>query len=207
MGTMSNNQDRRQGGSDDHRRGGERQRDLVGREKGIIEGSGEVIGWNESVNRLIDASPRFKGAVRAAYSRFCLPVPDSTMAPEHLLAALQYFLQIIVENLDERAGKVFLRPVTQEDIDAISLHDETLAGQQGQLINFSIFDMYARHLLKRVALDRGKRLGLFMLGGLVVVHMTKSLVRKIPIVGAFVNALVPTIIAGPAVGIAGAVYL
>ncbi|KAG6544234.1 hypothetical protein Mapa_014337 [Marchantia paleacea] len=50
-----------------------------------------------------------------------------------------------------------------------------------------------------------------MLGGVIVVHMAKSIVKRIPFIGppvsAFVNALVPTNLVGLAVGVAGAMYL
>ncbi|KAG6553243.1 hypothetical protein Mapa_004977 [Marchantia paleacea] len=185
--------------------------DSMGTEKGLAEGSGSVSSWNESVDRLLDASPRYTSAVRAAYSRFCLPTPESAIPPALLLSALQYFLQKIIEDLDAKAGKLCLRPVTQDDVDTIMASDETLAQKQGQLFDFGTFDLCARCLLKHVALDRGKRLGLFMLGGVIVVHMAKSTVKRIPFIGppvsAFVNALVPTTLVGPAVGVAGAMYL
>ncbi|KAL3693876.1 hypothetical protein R1sor_007527 [Riccia sorocarpa] len=183
----------------------------MGTDRGLAGGSGSISNWKESVDHLLDTSPIYTSAVRAAYSRFCLPTPESAIPPALLLSALQYFLQVIVEGLDAKAGKVCLRPVTQEDVDTVMRHDETLAEKEGQLIDFATFDLCARSLLKRVALDRGKRLGLFMLGGIIAVHMAKSTVRKIPFIGppisALVNALVPTTIVGPVVGVAGAMYL
>lgn len=111
--------------------------------------------------------------------------------------------------MDPKAGKLCLRPVTQEDIDAALKLEESSVLERP--INVGQFDRIARNILKRVALDRGKRLGLFMLGGILVVHMSKGVVKKIPLIGpsigAVVNLLVPTIVAGPAVGVAGAMYL
>ncbi|KAL2634272.1 hypothetical protein R1flu_005751 [Riccia fluitans] len=185
--------------------------DSMGSDKGLAEGSGSISNLKESVDHLLASSPIYTSAVRAAYSRFCLPTPESAIPPALLLSALQYFLQKIVEGVDVKAGKLCLRPVTQEDVDTVMRHDETLAEKEGQLIDYATFDLYARSLLKRVALDRGKRLGLFMLGGVIVVHMAKSTVRKIPFIGppigALMNALVPTTIMGPVVGVAGAMYL
>jgi len=79
------------------------------------------------------------------------------------------------------------------------------------LLTAQQFELFAREVLKRVALDRGKRLGLFMIGGIFAVHMAKSAVKNIPIlggpIGAFANVLIPTTLLGPAVGVAGALYL
>lgn len=103
-----------------------------------------------------------------------------------------------------------LRPLTQDDVDS-AVHSDSSLSLDVELIGAQQFERFAREVIKRVALDRGKRLGLFMIGGILVVHMTKNAVKRIPLlgapIGAFVNVLVPTTLLGPAVGVAGALYL
>ena len=102
-----------------------------------------------------------------------------------------------------------LRPVTQEDIQGAVACNSSLS--LDQLFTYQKFELFARETLKRVALSQGKRLGLFMIGGIVAVHMAKSAVKKIPIIGgpigAIAGVLMPTTLLGPAVGVAGALYL
>jgi hypothetical protein len=88
------NRENRHGGGEEQRRNSERYKDLVGNGNGIIEGSGTVSGLNENINRLMDTSPRFQAALRAAYSRFCTPSPHSAIPPEHLLSSLQFLVQV-----------------------------------------------------------------------------------------------------------------
>lgn len=168
-----------------------------------------MVGWADSVDRLLDSSPGFVTALRAAFIRFQTPPPHAAIPTPSLLPALQFFIQRITDELDPRAGKLILRPVTREDLDALAQKDPMIDIETP--VNVEKFDEIARKMLKRVAVDRGKRLGLFVLGGIVVVHIVKGVSKRIPFVGpaigAVVNILVPTSIAGPAVGIAGALYM
>lgn len=118
-------------------------------------------------------------------------------------------VQRLCDDLDAKAGKLVLRPITQEDVrGAVSCNP---ALSLDPLLTYQKFERIARETLKRVALSQGKRLGLFMIGGIVAVHMAKNAVKKIPIIGGPIGAvtgvLVPTTLLGPAVGIAGALYL
>lgn len=117
--------------------------------------------------------------------------------------------QRLCDDLDAKCGKLVLRPITQEDIQGSMRSNPSLTLQP--LLTAQQFESFARETLKRVALDRGKRLGLFMIGGIFAVHMAKGAVKKIPILGgplgAFANVLLPTTLLGPAVGVAGALYL
>lgn len=132
------------------------------------------------------------------------PTTSSSVITFHFLD-----VQRLTDDLDPKAGKLVLRPVTQEDINSAVRGDSSLSLHP--LLTFHHFERFARETLKRVALDRGKRLGLFMIGGILVVHMAKGAVKKIPLLGgpisAFTNVLVPTTLVGPAVGVAGALYL
>lgn len=118
--------------------------------------------------------------------------------------------QRIMEKLDAKAGKLVLRTVTQDDINTVVQADPVLSLDH-QTLDYEQFERFARETLKHIALDRGKRLGLFMIGGMLVVHMTKNAVKRIPLLGAplgaFINVMVPTTLVGPAVGVAGAMYL
>lgn len=163
----------------------------------------------ESVDRLLDESHRFKSAVRAAFEQFQMPRPAKELPVNQLLPALQFFVQRLCDDLDAKCGKLVLRPITQEDIQGSMRSNPSLTLQP--LLTAQQFESFARETLKRVALDRGKRLGLFMIGGIFAVHMAKGAVKKIPILGgplgAFANVLLPTTLLGPAVGVAGALYL
>jgi hypothetical protein len=163
----------------------------------------------ESVDRLLDESHRFKSAVRAAFEQFQLARPANELPLNQLLPALQFFIHRLCDGLDPKCGKLVLRPIAQEDIQGAMRTNTSLTLQP--VLTIQQFEGFAREVLKRVALDRGKRLGLFMIGGIFAVHMAKGAVKNIPILGgpiaAFANALIPTTLLGPAVGIAGALYL
>jgi hypothetical protein len=124
----------------------------------------------------------------------------------HIFDVLQ--LQKITDELDAKVGKLCLRPITQDDIDAVLQSDRTINIERP--INIKCFDEIARKVLKRVALERGKRLGFFIVGGILVVHLLKGTVRKIPFigptVGTVVNMFMPTTVFGAAAGIAGAMH-
>lgn len=166
-------------------------------------------GVGEGVDRLLDESHRFKSAVRAAFEQFQLPRPADELPLTQLLPALQFFVQRLCDDLDAKAGKLVLRPITQEDVRGAVSCNPSLS--LDPLLTYQKFERIARETLKRVALSQGKRLGLFMIGGIVAVHMAKNAVKKIPIIGGPIGAvtgvLVPTTLLGPAVGIAGALYL
>lgn len=163
----------------------------------------------ENVDRLLDESHRFKSAVSAAFEVFQLPRPAKELPRNQLLPALQFFIHRLCDGLDPKCGKLVLRPITQEDIHGSMRSNSSLT--LPPLLTAQQFELFAREVLKRVALDRGKRLGLFMIGGIFAVHMAKGAVKNIPIlggpIGAFANVLIPTTLLGPAVGIAGALYL
>lgn len=51
-------------------------------------------GFAEAVDRVLDESHRFKGAVQAAFEQFQLPRPACELPVSQLLPALQYFVQV-----------------------------------------------------------------------------------------------------------------
>lgn len=51
-------------------------------------------GFAEAVDRVLDESHRFKGAVQAAFEQFQLPGPSCELPVSQLLPALQYFVQV-----------------------------------------------------------------------------------------------------------------
>lgn len=169
----------------------------------------DIRSWVERIDELLDASPRYVTALRSAFVRFQTPPPNAILPTAHLLLALQFLVQKIKDELDAKVGKLCLRPITQDDIDAVLQSDPTINIERP--INIKRFDEMARKVLKRVALERGKRLGFFILGGILVVHLLKGTVRKIPvvgpIVGTVVNMFIPTTVIGAAAGIAGAMHM
>lgn len=191
----------------DRRAGGDGSASSKRKKEGDEEAQGGTVGWADSVDRLLDASPGFVTALRAAFIRFEDP-KTSTIPATSLLPALQLLLQRATEELDPRAGKLFFRSVTKEDLDTLAQQDPGL--DIDQPADIETFGIIAKKVLKRVLVDRGKRLGLFMIGGIFVVHVVKGVVKRLPFlgpaVGVFLNNLVPTMLVGPAVGVAGALY-
>nr|ADE76109.1 unknown [Picea sitchensis] len=177
-------------------------------EEGRNNNKGEIPSWVERVDKLLDVSPRYVTALRSAFIRFQTPPPNAILPRAHLLLALQFLVQKITDELDAKVGKLCLRPITQDDIDAVLQSDRTINIERP--INIKCFDEIARKVLKRVALERGKRLGFFIVGGILVVHLLKGTVRKIPFigptVGTVVNMFMPTTVFGAAAGIAGAMH-
>ncbi|CAI5505928.1 unnamed protein product [Closterium sp. Naga37s-1] len=73
--------------------------------------------------------------------------------------------QRISAELDPRAGRVCLRVPTPRDLDfALSRHP---ALAQLPILSFAEFERVTRCVLKRVAADRGRRLLLFVTGGVI----------------------------------------
>lgn len=188
---------------------------VVGDQTGLMgeearnNNKGETPSWAERVDKLLDATPRYVTALRSAFVRFQTPPPNAILPTAHLLLALQFLVQKIKDELDAKVGKLCLRPITQDDIDAVLQSDRTINIERP--INIERFDEIARKVLKRVALERGKRLGFFIVGGILVVHLLKGTVTKIPIigptVGTVVNLFIPTTVLGAAAGIAGAMHM
>ncbi|GLJ18410.1 hypothetical protein SUGI_0326140 [Cryptomeria japonica] len=175
---------------------------------GLSKQGGGIPDWVERLDKILNVSPRYFSALKSAFVRF-QSNHDAHLPPARLLLASQFLVERIAKELDTKTGKLCLRPVSQDDIDALLQSDPTLNIEQP--IDIQQFDEIARKLLKRIALDRGKRLGLFMLGGIMVVHLLKGTVHKIPFigppVGIIINVFLPTTVVGPAVGIAGAMHL
>lgn len=170
------------------------------------EGGGAKVGWADNVDRLLDASPGFVTALRAAFIRYEDP-KTASIPPSSLLPALQLFFERSLEELDPRAGKLLYRPVTRDDLDALAVEDPGLGIDQPA--DIEEFGAIAKKVAKRVLVDRGKRLGLFVIGGVVVVHVVKGIAKQLPFLGPAVGvflSLVPTILVGPVVGVAGALY-
>eukprot|EP00250_Pteridium_aquilinum_P004832 c15028_g1_i1 orf=158-754(+) len=189
--------------------GGERSKAKKGgrRDEEAQEGeSAAKVGWADNVDRLLDASPGFVTALRAAFIRFEDP-KSASIPPSSLLPALQLFFQRALEELDPRAGKLFFRPVTRDDLDAVAEEDPSL--DIDQPADIEDFGAIAKKIARRVFVDRGKRLGLFVIGGVVVVHVVKGIAKQLPFLGPAVGVflgLVPTMLVGPAVGAAAALY-
>ncbi|GBG91772.1 hypothetical protein CBR_g53662 [Chara braunii] len=125
-----------------------------------------------------------------------------------LLGALQLVFQKLGQELDPKCERMCLRPPTQEDVDAIVRRDNSFATKRS--LTEEQFAHFVREVLKRIAIERGKRVGLFVVGGIAVVQVAKGVLKRVPIfgppVGLFVSILCPTSIVGPALGVAGAVY-
>ncbi|CAI5986668.1 unnamed protein product [Closterium sp. NIES-64] len=166
------------------------------------------------VDERLDDLEVYQRAVAATFSERSKPPSDGVDAAPgiqqaQLLDACKAVLQRVSAELDPRAGRVCLRVPTPRDLDfALSRHP---ALAQLPMLSFAEFERVTRCVLKRVAADRGRRLLLFVTGGVIAVQMAKGTIRKVPLVGGLVAALVsivfPTSVVGPALGVAGALYV
>ncbi|KAH7286294.1 hypothetical protein KP509_33G067800 [Ceratopteris richardii] len=164
------------------------------------------VGWADNVDRLLEASPVFVTALRAAFIRYQDP-KSATIPPTSLLPALQLFFQRVTEDMNPTASKLFYRQVTRDDLEAISLEDPSLGIEQP--VDIQEFGTITKKVGTRVLVERGKRLGLFVVGGIMAVHVVKGITKRLPIVGPaadIILSIVPTFLVGPAVGVAGALY-
>lgn len=142
--------------------------------------------------------------------------PASLPAVEYaqLLEAARSLLKMLGEAMDERLSRVCLRAPTKRDVEYVLFSDPELRLEEvakGKALDFKDFERFQRGMVKRVAVDRGRRLLLFVAGGVFAVHMVKRTIRKVPLVGppvvALVSLVLPTSMLGPAVGVAGALYI
>ena len=100
-----------------------------------------------------------------------------------------------------------MRPVTREDLDILAQENDDL--DIDKPTDIETFGIIAKKLLKHILVHRGKRLGFFVVGGVVAVHVVKGVVRKLPFLGPAAGiflGLLPSIIVGPVVGITAALY-
>lgn len=76
----------------------------------------------------------------------------------------------------------------------------------GSALDFDAYDELARAVFRRIALDRGRRLLTGVLAGTACVALFKATLRRTPLVGSLIHALlVPllptTLVSGPALGV------
>eukprot|EP00245_Coleochaete_scutata_P013625 TRINITY_DN5607_c0_g1_i1.p2 TRINITY_DN5607_c0_g1~~TRINITY_DN5607_c0_g1_i1.p2 ORF type:complete len:172 (-),score=27.82 TRINITY_DN5607_c0_g1_i1:496-1011(-) len=163
---------------------------------------------SKHVDEFMEEVPQFKEAVQFAYDE-CGKTISGGLEAYQLLGACQLAFETIMDSVDPKWGKLCLRLPTQEDIDEVIRKTEIFS--RNRSLNLTQFEAFVRDVFKRVALERGKRVGMYMLGGFVAVCVAKGIIRRVPLVGRPVNFLasmfLPTFVLGPAVGIAGAVYL
>ena len=97
--------------------------------------------------------------------------------------------------------------MTREDLEILGQENDDL--DLDNPIDIETFGIVAKKLLKHILVNRGKRLGFFVVGGIVVVHVIKGVVRKLPFLGPAAGiflGLFPSIVVGPVVGITAALY-
>ncbi|GJP45949.1 hypothetical protein CLOM_g5286 [Closterium sp. NIES-68] len=127
----------------------------------------------------------------------------------YLLEAAQAVIKKVSAKMDSRASRLCLRPPTKRDCEYVLFLFPSLAACSS--LSLPQFETFVRAVVKRVAVDKGRRLLLFVAGGVMVVHTIKGTIRKLPLVGApvamVVSAVFPTSVVGPAVGVAGALMV
>ncbi|CAI5518731.1 unnamed protein product [Closterium sp. Naga37s-1] len=133
------------------------------------------------VDERLDDLEVYQRAVAATFSERSKPPSDGVDAAPgiqqaQLLDACKAVLQRISAELDPRAGRVCLRVPTPRDLDfALSRHP---ALAQLPMLSFAEFERVTRCVLKRVAADRGRRLLLFVTGGVIAVQMAKGTIPE-----------------------------
>lgn len=115
-------------------------------------------------------------------------------------------MQKLSEGVDSKLRRLSLRDFTYCDIEALVKNKSTFDPYKP--IGFKDFEWAARQAFKNMALEKSKRVGLYILGGVVVVHFLHGVARKVPYIGKHLGFLVrilsPTPIMGPLLGFAGA---
>lgn len=169
------------------------------------------------VDHRLDEADVYQRAVAATFSERSKRLPGSEQQADaapgieqsHLLEACRAVIQRLSSDVDPRAGRLLLRPPCKSDVDGALAHHPALAS--APLLSLPQFESLARAVLKRVAADRGRRLLCFVTAGVLVVQIVKDTIRKVPLLGVPVAALVgivlPTSVVGPTLGVATALYV
>ncbi|CAI5506054.1 unnamed protein product [Closterium sp. Naga37s-1] len=142
-------------------------------------------------------------------SRSAVAAGSPGVEQRYLLEAAQVVIKKVSAKMDHRASRLCLRPPTKRDCEYVLFLFPSLAASA--FLSLPQFETFVRAVVKRVAVDKGRRLLLFVAGGVMMVHTIKGTIRKLPLVGApvamVVGAVFPTSVVGPAVGVAGALMV
>lgn len=174
----------------------------------------------DSVDRFLNSSPAFAASLRQAFLQLAVsttpqqpPLPGAVNAGSSLvlpaaslLPALNSLQQKLTEGMDPKLWRLSLRKFTYCDMQA--LVEQNSSFNPYTSIEFKDFEWAARQAFKNIALEKSRRVGLYVLGGMVAVHLAHGMVRKVPYIGKHMGFLVrvlsPTPIMGPLLGLAGA---
>jgi hypothetical protein len=97
--------------------------------------------------------------------------------------------------------------VTREDLEIVAQENDDI--NLDEPTDIETFGMIAKKLLKHILVNRGKRLGFFVVGGIVAVHLIKGVARKLPFLGpaaGIILGLFPSMLVGPLAGVTAALY-
>ena len=109
--------------------------------------------------------------------------------------------------------KLSLRDFTFEDVIHLSIAFNLFILHQPQPITYEKFEKAARQAFRNMALERGRRLAKYLLGGIIMARiMTRAMnriIESLPFIGRpivrIMTVLMPTLIIGPLLGFTGAI--
>ncbi|MCO5571058.1 hypothetical protein L7F22_024789 [Adiantum nelumboides] len=140
-------------------------------------------------------------------------IPSKPMLPcIALVPALNLVLQMLTNGLDPKVKRISLKTFTYHDIQAL-IDDRRNLGIQfefdpSKALDFEQYERSARQAFKNMAVCKSERVGLYVLGGIAIVHVLHKIVRKLPYIGrhaAIIARIIsPTPIIGPLLGLMGA---
>lgn len=126
-----------------------------------------------------------------------------------LLDAARTVVKKVAATMEPRTSRLCLRPPAKRDCEYVLFLHPAIAALPS--LPLPAFETFIRGVIKRVAVDRGRRLMLFVAGGVLAVQALKHYVRKLPLVGppvaTVVSAVFPTSVLGPVAGVAGALFV
>ncbi|KAI5067068.1 hypothetical protein GOP47_0017596 [Adiantum capillus-veneris] len=129
-----------------------------------------------------------------------------------LLPALNSLLQILTNGLDPKSKRLSLRTFTYHDIQAL-INNRHKLGEEfefdpNKFLSFEKYERIARQALKNMAICKSKRIGIYILGGMAIIHAFHGIVKKLPYIAKpasiIVRIISPTPIMGSLLGIMGA---
>lgn len=168
--------------------------------------------FSKHVDRFLDKSEQYQRAVTTTFSEYAKQLSQEGypgIEVSQVLDVSRVVVKKLMDEMDSRAGKLCLREPTERDFEYVLFMNADLAEQDS--LDLRDFQTFMRAMVTRVAVDRGRRILLFVAGGIFAIQMVKGTLRKVPLVGppvvALVNVVLPTSVVGPAAGVAGALFL
>jgi len=181
-----------------------------------------VVCWNASCNlylramggftsslvdEVLDENERFQSFIMISYDNEAVLVDAQQRLPlERCLKALVGVYELLAAVLPPAGRRIVTRPPEQQDLDA-ELSQEATAP-----LDYDSYEELARAVFRRIAVDRGRRVTTGLLVGTACVLALKSTLRRTPLVGSLLHALLmpllpATVVSGPALGLLLCAYL